>query len=151
MKSNWYINWVTVGHFLGKLLRFRFYSHIVCMYEYVHFVQTIFVKTFSHATACTSISRQKSLVFFVWWWNEFVFLFTDYGVLWSTAVKKLSQFLEFQVYVDLFGREGAQRMFRRHVKKLKDDYLNSKVQRYFDVLPEVLHQLFPEFETFTEE
>ena len=76
---------------------------------------------------------------------------TDYGVLWSTAVKKLSQFLEFQVYVDLFGREGAQRMFRRHVKKLKDDYLNSKVQRYFDVLPEVLHQLFPEFETFTEE
>ena len=60
-------------------------------------------------------------------------------------------FLEFQVYVDLFGRDGAQRMFRRHVKKLKDDYLNSKVQRYFDVLPEVLHQLFPDFETFTEE
>ena len=76
---------------------------------------------------------------------------TDYGVLWSTAVKKLGQFLEFQVYVDLFGRDGAQRMFRRHVKKLKDDYLNSKVQRYFDVLPEVLHQLFPDFETFTEE
>lgn len=76
---------------------------------------------------------------------------TDYGVLWSTAVKKLGQFLEFQQYADLFGRDGAQRMFRRHVKKLKDDYLNSKVQRYFDVLPEVLHQLFPEFETFTEE
>ena len=36
VKSNWYINWVTVGHFLEKLLRFRFYSHIVCMYvEYV--------------------------------------------------------------------------------------------------------------------
>ena len=75
----------------------------------------------------------------------------DYGVLWSTAVKKLSQFLEFQQYADLFGREGAQRLFRRHVKKLKDDYLNSKVQRYFDVMPEVLHQLFPEFDTFTEE
>ena len=52
VKRNWYINWVTVGHFLEKLLRFRFYSHIVCMYvEYVHFVQTIFVKTFSHATS----------------------------------------------------------------------------------------------------
>ena len=76
---------------------------------------------------------------------------TDYGVLWSTAVKKLGQFLEFQQYLDLFGRDGAQRLFRRHVKKLKDDYLNSKVQRYFDVLPEVLHQLFPDFDTFTEE
>ena len=76
---------------------------------------------------------------------------TDYGVLWSTAVKKMGQFLEFQQYLDLFGRDGAQRLFRRHVKKLKDDYLNSKVQRYFDVLPEVLHQLFPDFETFTEE
>lgn len=75
----------------------------------------------------------------------------DYGVLWSTAAKKLGQFLEFQQYLDLFGRDGAQRMFRRHVKKLKDDYLSAKVQRYFDVLPEVLHQLFPNFDTFTEE
>ena len=125
------------------------------MYEYVHFVQTIFVKTFSHATSFAYLHVDfttkiiKSFSFDEM--SLIVFLFTDYGVLWSTAVKKLGQFLEFQVYVDLFGRDGAQRMFRRHVKKLKDDYLNSKVQRYFDVLPEVLHQLFPEFETFTEE
>ena len=92
------------------------------------------------------------------YFNSYFFYFrllhlhiTDYGVLWSTAVKKMGQFLEFQQYLDLFGRDGAQRLFRRHVKKLKDDYLNSKVQRYFDVLPEVLHQLFPDFETFTEE
>ena len=122
---------------------------------YVHFVQTIFVKTFSHATSFAYLHVDfTTKIISLFLFDEMsliVFLFTDYGVLWSTAVKKLGQFLEFQVYVDLFGRDGAQRMFRRHVKKLKDDYLNSKVQRYFDVLPEVLHQLFPEFETFTEE
>ena len=76
VKSNWYINWVTVGHFLEKLLRFRFYSHIVCMYEYLrtfctnNFRQNIFPCYFVCLLTCTSISRQKSLVFFVWW-NEF--------------------------------------------------------------------------------
>ena len=30
------------------------------------------------------------------------------------------------------------RMFKRHVKKLKDSYLSEKVARYLDLLPEVL-------------
>lgn len=74
VKSNWYINWVTVGHFLEKLLRFRFYSHIVCMYEYVHFVQTIFVKTFSHATSFAYLHvdfTTKIIKSFFVWWNKF--------------------------------------------------------------------------------
>lgn len=76
---------------------------------------------------------------------------TDYGVLWSTAAKKLSPFQEFQQYADLFGRDGAQRLFRRHVKKLKDEYLGAKVQRYFDILPEVLHQMLPDFDSLGED
>ena len=86
VKSNWYINWVTVGHFLEKLLRFRFYSHIVCMYEYVHFVQTIFVKTIFpmllRLPTCTSISRQKSLSLFrlmKWVWLCFYLQITEYS------------------------------------------------------------------------
>ena len=67
----------------------------------------------------------------------------DYGVLWSTALKKLCQFQEYQVYVDLFGRESAHRLFQRHVKQLKEEFLRAKVQRYFDLIPEVLHQMFP--------
>ena len=70
MKSNWYINWVTVGHFLVKLLRFRFYSHIVCMYDYTSNMSILY-KQFSskhfpilRLLTCTSISRQKSLSLF---------------------------------------------------------------------------------------
>ena len=76
---------------------------------------------------------------------------TDYGVLWSTALKKLCQFAEYQVYTDLFGRESAHRLFQRHVKALKEEYLRAKVQRYFDLIPEVLHQMFPtEFDSLDE-
>ena len=39
---------------------------------------------------------------------------------------------------------------RLHVKKLKDEYLGEKVQRYFDLLPEVLREMFPDFDTVGE-
>ena len=68
---------------------------------------------------------------------------TDYGVLWGTVLKKLCQFQEYQTYTDHFGRESAHRLFQRHVKQLKEEYLRAKVQRYFDLIPEVLHQMFP--------
>eukprot|EP00095_Tigriopus_kingsejongensis_P003293 maker-scaffold355_size198070-snap-gene-0.30 protein:Tk03293 transcript:maker-scaffold355_size198070-snap-gene-0.30-mRNA-1 annotation:"rho gtpase-activating protein 190 isoform x5" len=74
----------------------------------------------------------------------------DYGSLWVTALKKLAQFGEYQNYANEFGGESAQRLFRRHVKKLKDEYLGEKVQRYFDLLPEVLREMFPDFDTLGE-
>ena len=37
---------------------------------------------------------------------------TDYGVTWSAAAKKLSQYQEFQTYTDIFGLDSAQRLFR---------------------------------------
>lgn len=74
----------------------------------------------------------------------------DYGVLWSAAIKKLAQYHEYQAYAALFGKDSAQRLFKRHVKKLKDEYLGEKVQRYFDLLPEVLREMFPDFNTLGE-
>ncbi len=40
--------------------------------------------------------------------------------------------------------------FLRHVKKLKDEYLGEKVQRYFDLLPEVLLEMFPDLKALGE-
>ena len=93
---------------------------------------------------------------------------TDYGVTWSIAAKKLSQYQEFQTYIDIFGAESAQRLFRlglgssltvnsnflcyrRHVKKLKDCYLSDRVARYLNLLPEVLHELFPDIASLGKE
>ena len=76
---------------------------------------------------------------------------TDYGVTWSSATKRLSQYQEFQTYLDIFGLEAAQRLFRRHVKKLKDCYLSDRVARYLNLLPEVLHELFPDIASLGKE
>ena len=75
---------------------------------------------------------------------------TDYGVLWATVLKKLCQYAEYQQYVDCFGRDSAHRLFQRHVKKLKEDYLNAKVNRYFDLIPQVLHEMFPDFDNLND-
>ena len=62
---------------------------------------------------------------------------TDYGASWTVVAKKLAPSAEFHNFVDIFGVDAAQRIFRRHVKKLKDNYLSEKVARYLDLLPEV--------------
>ncbi|KAJ8955601.1 hypothetical protein NQ318_001431 [Aromia moschata] len=50
----------------------------------------------------------------------------------------------------LFGLDGTQRLFRRHIKKLKDEQLAKQVAHYMDMLPDVLHELVPGFNTLTD-
>uniref|UniRef100_A0A8D8RS93 Rho GTPase-activating protein 190 n=1 Tax=Cacopsylla melanoneura TaxID=428564 RepID=A0A8D8RS93_9HEMI len=72
---------------------------------------------------------------------------TDYRALWSTTMKKFSKNEEFVQFNKLFGVDTSQRLFRRHVKKLKDEYLQKRVQGYLEMLPEILQELVPEIST----
>ena len=47
-------------------------------------------------------------------------------------------------YIELFGEDCAQRLFRRHLKRLKDEFLSRRERRYLERLPEILQSLFPE-------
>jgi len=47
-------------------------------------------------------------------------------------------------YIELFGEDCAQRLFRRHLKRLKDEFLSRRERRYLERLPEILQMLFPE-------
>jgi len=47
-------------------------------------------------------------------------------------------------YIELFGEDCAQRLFRRHLKRLKDEFLSRRERRYLERLPEILQTLFPE-------
>lgn len=69
---------------------------------------------------------------------------TDYRALWSQSSKKLAQHKEYTGFVELFGIDATQRLFRRHIKKLKDEQIAKKVQGYLDMLPDVLHELCPD-------
>ncbi|CAL1291988.1 unnamed protein product [Larinioides sclopetarius] len=69
---------------------------------------------------------------------------TDYRALWSSVSKKFAQNQDFIHYCELFGHDAAQKMFRRHVKKLKEEYIGRKMQMYIRILPEVLSELLPD-------
>lgn len=75
---------------------------------------------------------------------------TDCRALWSQTVKKLNNHKEWVYFVQLFGLDGTQRLFRRHIKKLKDEQLAKKVAHYMEMLPDVLHELVPDINTFSD-
>lgn len=70
---------------------------------------------------------------------------TDHRAIWTTSSKKLALFKEWQEFIELFGQDAGQRIFRRHLKKLRDDYQNKKLQRYLDAFISVLHDIIPDF------
>ncbi|XP_060516601.1 rho GTPase-activating protein 190 [Cylas formicarius] len=75
---------------------------------------------------------------------------TDCHALWSHTVKKLNSHKEWIHFVQLFGLDGTQRLFKRHIKKLKDEQLAKQVARYMEMLPDVLHDLIPGFNTLAD-
>ncbi|KAF7269211.1 hypothetical protein GWI33_017675 [Rhynchophorus ferrugineus] len=68
---------------------------------------------------------------------------TDCHALWSQTQKKLNSHKEWIHFVQLFGLDGTQRLFKRHIKKLKDEQMAKQVARYMEMLPDVLHDLIP--------
>ncbi|XP_023223688.1 rho GTPase-activating protein 190-like isoform X6 [Centruroides sculpturatus] len=68
---------------------------------------------------------------------------TDYRAVWNSVSKKFSPNQDFIHYCNLFGHDAALKMFRRHVKKLKEEYIGRKIQMYIRILPEVLSELLP--------
>ncbi|XP_046682746.1 rho GTPase-activating protein 190 isoform X2 [Homalodisca vitripennis] len=72
---------------------------------------------------------------------------TDYRALWSQSAKKFARHEEFVEFTRLFGIESTQRLFRRHVKKLKDEHLAKRVQSYMEMLPDILQEMVPEIST----
>lgn len=69
---------------------------------------------------------------------------TDHRAIWTTSSKKLAQHKEWQEFIELFGQDAGLRIFRRHLKKLRDDYQNKKLQGYLDAFISVLHDIIPD-------
>uniref|UniRef100_A0ABD2W3P8 Rho GTPase-activating protein 190 n=1 Tax=Trichogramma kaykai TaxID=54128 RepID=A0ABD2W3P8_9HYME len=68
----------------------------------------------------------------------------DYRAIWSQASKKLAHHREYQMFVELFGIDATQRLFRRHIKQLKDEQIAKKIQGYLEMLPDILHDICPD-------
>lgn len=54
---------------------------------------------------------------------------TDYHTTWSQATTRiLSKYREWQEFIQLFGQEHGQKIFRRHVKKLREESVHRRLQ-----------------------
>jgi len=69
---------------------------------------------------------------------------TDHHAVWTTSSKKLALHKEWQDFIELFGQDAGQRIFRRHLKKLREEYQAKKLQRYLDAFISVLHEILPD-------
>ncbi|XP_055390265.1 rho GTPase-activating protein 190 isoform X3 [Condylostylus longicornis] len=72
---------------------------------------------------------------------------TDYHTLWSHGSKQLAQHKEWIDFLDLFGQEAGQRIFRRHMKKLRDDHLSKRLQQFMNGFACALQDIIPDVNT----
>ena len=69
---------------------------------------------------------------------------TDCRATWPATVQRLRGAPAFAEFAELEGQDAAHRLFRRHVKRLRDEHVSRRVQRYLAELPDVFRELFPD-------
>lgn len=74
---------------------------------------------------------------------------TDHRSIWTSSSKKLASHKEWNDFLELFGQEAGQRIFRRHIKKLREDYQAKKLQSYMDSFGCVLQEILPDMNSIT--
>lgn len=72
---------------------------------------------------------------------------TDYHTLWSQASKMMSHHKEWTDFLELFSQESGQRIFRRHIKKLREENMSRRLHSYMDNFNTILHDIVPDLNT----
>lgn len=68
---------------------------------------------------------------------------TDPVLTWQACRKKFVNEPDFGHYVDLFGTDKAKKLFRNHVKHLRDEQIQLKEQTYLSQIPKILKHFLP--------
>lgn len=68
---------------------------------------------------------------------------SDSKATWNACRKKLEPESDFIHYVELFGCDQAKKEFRAHTKRLRDEHIRTKEQRYLFRLPVLLKHFIP--------
>ncbi|XP_058840161.1 rho GTPase-activating protein 190, partial [Topomyia yanbarensis] len=74
---------------------------------------------------------------------------TDHRSIWTSSSKKLASHKEWNDFLELFGQEAGQRIFRRHIKKLREDYQAKKLQSYMESFACVLQEILPDMNSIS--
>ncbi|KAG6464646.1 hypothetical protein O3G_MSEX014644, partial [Manduca sexta] len=65
----------------------------------------------------------------------------DHKEMWSAASKRLCHYPEWIKFVQQFGNDGTQVVFRRHIRRLKEERSAKKLRKQLAKLPQVLSRL----------
>lgn len=76
---------------------------------------------------------------------------TDYHTTWSQGAKMLNVHRDWQEFLELFGQEAGQRIFRRHIKKLREENVSRRLLAYMDNFNAILHDIVPDLGTVNNE
>ena len=68
----------------------------------------------------------------------------DYHVNWQSASAKLEIHTEFLHYVELFGLARAERLYKQHIVRLREEFIARQQNMYLHRLDAVLHKLLPD-------
>lgn len=72
---------------------------------------------------------------------------TDYHTTWSQGSKMLAMQRDWQDFLELFGQEAGQRIFRRHIKKLREENVSRRLLAYMDNFGAILPDVVPDLNT----
>ncbi|XP_026317332.1 rho GTPase-activating protein 190 [Hyposmocoma kahamanoa] len=65
----------------------------------------------------------------------------DHKEMWSSASKRLCHYPEWVKFVQQFGNDGTQVVFRRHIRRLKEERSAKKLRKQLAKLPQVLSRM----------
>ena len=68
---------------------------------------------------------------------------TDFRTIWKNTKKQVESEREFQVHRDLCGLEACKRLFNKHIRKLRKEFEERKLNGYLSRLPSALDELMP--------
>lgn len=72
---------------------------------------------------------------------------TDYHTTWVQGAKMLAIQRDWQEFLELFGQEAGKRVFRLHIKKLREENVSRRLRAYMDNFNAILPEVVPDLTT----
>ena len=73
---------------------------------------------------------------------------TDYKT--NISSRRFNHFSDYNLYVDIFGTDSARSLIKRHIRQLKDEFINKKQQAYLESFRRILHDVLPDLNTIAD-
>ena len=75
---------------------------------------------------------------------------TDYNCQWETVRRRLQADSDFIHYTELCGSSQADKLFRRHIVRLRDEFVRHRQNQHLRRLEIILRDILPDLSTIAD-